>query len=426
MQQLGSPKPPASMQAADPGAIRKKRNWRDAIWESPYLPIAYLIFVTGFFYMPSSRWHNNLYYGLVLVPYILALKPLRVGTLLDSTILRLTLLYLALLVVSLAWAVQAPDGDWLRFSKHFLYLSFFLIISVDLQTRHEWFQRYFFRALVAAAAFGAVLSIAWFYIDGPPIFKRLDGFGRLENSNLASASVGVTVLVAYFYGLHGRDAGGQWRLLYFAGLFLGVVFIVLCQSRSQLLALTAAFFMGSFLLRRYLLPLLISVVIVTALTLLWMDILPAGKFIERGVSFRPQIWGEALAHILEHPILGNGSNFKPTFMGANDKAFNHAHSVYLSSLLWVGIGGTLILLAVCALALRQGWRSFSETGDCLLITLLVHALLSIVFDSHRLMDNPRQLYLFFWIPIVLAVVHELGDRAKVYESGAIDGQGVGQ
>jgi hypothetical protein len=86
----------------------------------------------------------------------------------------------------------------------------------------------------------------------------------------------------------------------------------------------------------------------------------------------------------------------------------------------------LILLAVCVLALRQGWRCYTETRDCLLITLLVHGLLSIVFDSHRLMDNPRQIYLFFWVPVVLAAVYELGDGARVWKSNAFDRQAVGR
>ena len=66
-----------------------------------------------------------------------------------------------------------------------------------------------------------------------------------------------------------------------------------------------------------------------------------------------------------------------------------------------------LLLSTLFLAIKQGYSVFVEKQDFSLLAMLIFSVLCCITDGHRLIANPRPMWLYFWFPIAIACVHEL-------------------
>ncbi len=124
-------------------------------------------------------------------------------------------------------------------------------------------------------------------------------------------------------------------------------------------------------------------------------------------SFRPGIWQEVLREVRERPWFGHGMLEEPV-VRAYGQIFSHAHNGYLATLRDGGVVGLAILLALLALGMRRAWWQRQREGDSLTLALLVYAAVSIAMDYDRILVQPTELWLFFWLPLGLALAAASG------------------
>jgi O-antigen ligase len=117
-------------------------------------------------------------------------------------------------------------------------------------------------------------------------------------------------------------------------------------------------------------------------------------------SFRPGIWEQVLENMQGSWWFGHGYLADPR-VHAYDKVFNHAHNSYLASLRDGGLVGLALLMAILAVALYWAWGLYRERGERIYLALILYGMTSIAMDYDRLLVHPKEIWLFFWLPVAL-------------------------
>ena len=195
-----------------------------------------------------------------------------------------------------------------------------------------------------------------------------------------------------------------WRSLAAICGALCLVYMALTQSRAPIIGLLLAGLVYAVLQHYWkLLLAILSIAIVVGIAF-YLDILPRDLVISRGLSFRPEIWQQALPAIMENPWFGNGVTFDQTYHLSNKLVFqSHTHSAFIASLLFVGIVGTCILL----LLIVQSFKYACSTRNQLVASLLTYAIVMLSINGYKLLDNPSIEWLYFWLPVALAAASEI-------------------
>ena len=131
-------------------------------------------------------------------------------------------------------------------------------------------------------------------------------------------------------------------------------------------------------------------------------------------SFRPGIWEQVIVNMQDHWWFGYGYLVDPRVY-AYDKFFSHAHNGYLASLRDGGLVGLALLLAILAVAFHWAWQLYRRRGERIYLALLLYGMTSIAMDYDRLLLHPKELWLFFWLPVALI----MGTYAQRHQAPAV-------
>ena len=119
-------------------------------------------------------------------------------------------------------------------------------------------------------------------------------------------------------------------------------------------------------------------------------------------SYRPGIWNQLLKDVQDRWIFGRGL-LSDTLVPAYNKVFDHAHNSYLATLRDGGLVGLLCLLLILGVALVWATRLARERGERIYLAMILYAMTCIGMDFDRLLTGPREIWLFFWLPLALTM-----------------------
>ena len=183
---------------------------------------------------------------------------------------------------------------------------------------------------------------------------------------------------------------------------MGVAFIAMGQSRGALLALVMG--LCAMLLlsveRRYAWWGCATVLGGVGVGFIFFEPL----LMERGMSYRLDIFLESLSMISQNPILGIGigSDYR-VVTESYLQGFDHAHNSFTHTGIELGGVGFLLWLGIWLLALFSAWgRRRSREGQLSLGTLLV-AVIALQFDTGSQWETPRAEWFVVWLPIGLVM-----------------------
>jgi O-antigen ligase len=279
---------------------------------------------------------------------------------------------------------------------------------------------YFFSKLVpfvfSISAIVAVLTIVIFYRQHPFPSTRLFGYGLLNNPFQASSIYGINVLVCTYFLLHQRSFG--IRLIYLGLLLACFSYMLLAQSRSALLALVVA--MAAWQILAWIRQeedwgsqrkrLLITLAVIVTASIVFFIIYPGlldSAFLSRRSHYRVALWTKLLARIYDSPWLGHGLSADPRTEILPGRILVHPHSVVMGTLLYGGIVGLLLLLAVVISTLWQGFMRIEKPIDLLVASMALYGALCIVLNGNMLIHHPKPFWLFFWFPVALVTASEM-------------------
>ncbi|WP_196800376.1 MULTISPECIES: O-antigen ligase [unclassified Thioalkalivibrio] len=392
-------------------------RFRAGVRDSRWLGWALAIFLAGFLAAWSTRFHRDVLYLLIVLPFLLAMRWQDWGLLLSSRVFQFLILWVGVLSASMLWSDPSlVDADEVYDKVRYALLTLIFVSATAwvVATRDDWFDRLVL-VLIPIAAVVLVYSIGVYYADHPFPSTRLNNMVFYRDSpNRGSVGFLLVALVGLAVALN-RDKG-YLRILGWVGVAVGVAFILLAQSRALLLGFSvgAVVQLAYFRYWKVLLGLVFGVGAFVVVT----HVMDFGfrSFIERADANRFTVWLAVVDRIMQNPWYGEGLILDRAVMGGDGRTYYSPHSIWLMSTLVAGILGVAawVLLALVAMreAFHQSRREFCGRATAVLgISMFFAGVFLLSFAGHEIIYqvNPH-FWLGLWFPLALLVGHELRRR----------------
>jgi len=367
--------------------------------------------VLALFFVASPALQRNVFY-VTFVPaglWFLARHQAPWRRVARSPLMLTALLFLAWHPLSMLWSPGWDADTAFDEVKAAVTLAVFAVGVFHLLESGKFDLDATLGTFAVTAGLSGAAAMAWHYGFSGMGETPLIGFGATDNPNIAATLYGVAALAALVYLLpRGRSAGGRAGVLAVAAVCFA--FVVLSESRAGLLALMVSL-AASFLAtrqRRLLAGLAAFVLLAGALAL--AGGIDAGRMLERGASYRFDLWAEALRLIAERPILGHGVLAELRFQGGGT-AFRSPHNLFLATQVFAGAPATALIVLILALGTIQGWR-LAQAGVPFAVSLLLLGAVAGFFDFRTLVDGLDRAWLVVWFPLVLTAAMTSRDASS--------------
>ncbi len=318
--------------------------------------------------------------------------------------------FIAFSAASIIWSQDKNLACMARALSESLVTLSFVFVLFMLQYRYSKdFSTWLRHAMI-------IIGIAsLFYISG---YGPIDPFSGLRPDSLAQFSNPNTIGVSYglFFvmsvGLAFYSSKPSHKVIY---IISGVIFftlVVVSQSKNAFIASTIGIIvLAVFYLRKGSWHLLLACLLALAMVLWVAGEHTIMRLTNISLPYREDIWKIAIAQIKEAWILGYGmcSSFIISVRGAE---FNHPHSTILATLWYTGTVGLLLFLVVLIEALRNAWHLLRYREMPLFLAMLLYATACLMPDFDILISRPREIWLYFWLPVVLTAATYAGLQNK--------------
>lgn len=363
------------------------------------------LFLVSFFAPLSAKGTNNIFYAGVGLPALLwwLCRP-RVAT----RVFAVAPAVFALAAGLVLW-LAARD---LSFLREGLYLLALYLACVMLERTRPGVEQAFAGFALVAVAMLACATVLWlqaYHADG--IWVRVELWGQSANPVYAALLITSALVFGWMFVLEARLAAAS-RWAHAVGLLVLTAACVLCamifQARSALLGF--GLFIAAYIVQRRLVGAGVVAAGTVVLVLAWSGL--GQTLSERGLSYRLDIWADALRRVLAdcNAVLGCG---RDDYRFAGE--FFHPHSAYVSMFYHGGAVAAGLLLALLGLLFVQGWRVRSRW---LLVALVGWG--GVATATSGLVSSPRPLWVFFWVPTLMALI-DVGRPALAAYLRARDG-----
>lgn len=373
------------------------------------IPIS--IYFLAFFSPISSKLHNNIFYILVLIPCVFWVNKKQLIALLRSRIVLLTVIFTSYLALRSLFYHPFDFSDVKDPFRHLI--SFWLFFSVVVHL----FQHVNFTVRMRAVAYWATvwgIGNAILYYTQYSFPGRMPFNGPTDHPIIGACVYAAFALIVLFSPHHSRIVS----FVCFSSLASLVLF---SQSRGPLLALTVAVIVALLWQSRkwlVVLPVMFWTGFAFAHQQGWITF---SRLFKATSSYRFQIWQQVFENsLVQKSWLFGQSLLADQSVTVGSITFQHPHSGYVSTYFH---GGIIALLILIALMLVAGWFVFrmrAEEGGRLAVALYVFGGLIVATDTHKMLDGPGALWLYFWLPLAFIAAKEL----NLYSNQATDSSQV--
>lgn len=369
------------------------------------LPLTAYLMV--FFIPISSNLHNNMFYLAVLLPFLLVVEKSFLFRIFASRIVVLTILFAFYLVFRTFFYTPDSLAEAFDYVRYFFSFCCFFIISVALFEQSDF--RLNFNYVALWALFWGCFSIVFFYRDHG-LGQRLQLYASTDHLIIAACLYAAIGTFALF-----PPRNSLRMLITMAGVLLFVC-VALSGSHGPLLATVLAVLAGHLRAGRKWALIFPLILVVGVWISHYFGFFAIDRIVQMSSGYRLDIWGYMLEDIWRNGqwLFGN-SLLAEAIVTIGTKTFAHAHSGYFGTFFYGGLFGLLLLIALMVVSGRHVWLSGENGNHSLKTALWVFALLIITTDSHKLLDAPGPLWLYFWMPLAYLGADEL--RYKGSQNG---------
>ncbi|WP_437881864.1 O-antigen ligase family protein [Pseudomonas sp. LRF_L74] len=355
-----------------------------------------LVLLCGLFWSTGGSQYTKLYYAFIALPALLSLfvAPQAFANLLRQPAIVLFLLFCAWLLASLCWT-GSDDAPGSLAKRPFYVLALFVGCAFLAQrpTPRLWQT---VRLGSMAGSLGALACLVQFLLLSEPQ-ERLIGTGAFSNPLLTSHVLGFfcTFWLATWLT---RGEKHDWLPIVLAlPLFAA---LVATGSRTPLVGLAAVcVFMLWHAPRRACLLNAVMLAGVAASLLLLPDLL-----LQRGVSFRPQLWSEALRQAGQHLWLGYGYGSDFLLKIAElPYPLRDPHNVELRVLLELGLVGLALWAMLYLAAFLRCIGDRQQQPVQVASALVIYGLGAGLTEGSNYLARPNESWFLIWIPLALLV-----------------------
>ena len=366
------------------------------------IPYGLTIFVFMMFAMPTSKLANMGFYIFVALPVLFSI-PILIK---DNKFKSDLLIFASLLSFWVFLSMLGDDiSDTSKLGKEIRHACYVVVFAVavyySLSTKNVSVKQFMFYVLCLSVVYSLVAMFYQYGWNELPLVRRLFPPLRLGSPifvSLLLACFGVAMMNVYFLENQYIRTISLFLLLlfllYFYNSRAGIV--ALCGGVVVMVVMSHAKFSW-----RAVVGLLI--IIITYLLGLYFY----GNLLERGGSYRIDIWLSSLDKIVECGVFfGCGFAESGELVIESGEVFLHPHNIYLMHLLNFGIFGLMSLMTLLFWLVIRGFKCRS-----VMVFGLVASLIGLMFDGKDLLTNPNEIWLLFWLPVVL-VYWEINQNNK--------------
>jgi len=368
------------------------------------LPAGLFMLLSALFLFPERGHLHKLYYVLFSIPTLLALciRPSE-WRLLREPLVVFFVMFAGIALISLGWS--DTDDTIGRLIKPPLHI-FMLFAGMTLLLRHRL---EVLQPILLAGAMVALLTTLPALIDFAQVYEqepwsRLIGSGALDNPLLSSHVFGFFSIYWLAICMSSKDL----RVLGLSGCALGLMCLVILAtgSRTPLVGLCAAAVWLAFLHRNRRSALLLAALLVAGV----VSLLALPSLLERGSSYRFELWQGALDQIAQHPWLGHGYGAHLALDPGLGIEFREPHSFPIGTLYYVGVVGFLPWLGMLLMGLYLGWRHRRQPLFVLASSMLVYGIAAGLTEGGGILSRPKEHWFLLWIPLALIAALNIARR----------------
>ena len=125
---------------------------------------------------------------------------------------------------------------------------------------------------------------------------------------------------------------------------------------------------------------------------------------QRGFSYRPEIWQQALNDIYSKPLLGHGlGNQMALYIASLKKTFSDSHNIHIGLTYNLGLVGLitwLALLGTLSLVFKNNKHiTLVSTG----FAMLVFGVFAGMTEGGVFFTRPKEVWFLLWLPIAILI-----------------------
>jgi len=372
------------------------------------LPLGVIVLLAGLPLLPDRSIYHKFYYGLICLPaLIMAIaRPSVLRPLIHEPIFIAFTAFVIWVWASIGWTDASEK--WTSLAKWPLYVLLLFVAFVLLQ-RHA-LSRFFTAVHVAAIAF--TLCTLYALIESASVLTtgfRLIGTGALSNPLLSSHLFGFFAVFWLVFTVVNSSRRSTVALN--GGMTVVMLLAVLASgSRTPLVALAFTSLWLCLLRpnRRTLAMIGIAVLASAALFVSSPELL-----LNRGLSYRPEIWQQALEMIQQRPWVGHGYNSPIAIpIEQTGMTFSEPHNFALGVLHNLGILGFLPWVLMQVLTLWTGWRNRHDWRFVLASAWMTYGIFAAMTEGGGILSRPKEHWFLLWIPLATMAALSAVKRAS--------------
>ena len=368
------------------------------------LPIGYLALLLGLALVPDRNSYHKLFYLLLALPTLIALilSPTTAVRLLKEPVTIAFLAFSTWALLSLNWS--NTESSTASLLKRPIYI--FILFACCTLIAQQSVKRLEISTLIATVGMLviSIYSLATFATTWTPE-SRLIGPGALDNPLLSSHIFGFFLTI--WLGL-GVTLPRHRLWLVAAPIIIATATLLATGSRTPIVAACLA--TGWLALcawsKRSLGLVLMGVSSILALGLFYPEAL-----LNRGSSYRFELWQAALEKVSNTPWLGKGFDAHLAIkLDDISYSFSEPHSFAIGVLYYTGIVGLSIWLLMHVTALKHCWQHRKSAPFMIAGALLIYGLGAGLIEGGGILSRPKEHWFLTWIPIALIIALKINNR----------------
>lgn len=364
------------------------------VWAS----IGLLVLLCGAWVLPNNKLYHQMIIFLLWLPAVLALFHRDFRLMLKQPECILFAIFVAWTLLVLM--VEGGDNIFGK-SKVTLYVALTLLgVLLAAQNRKWRVESMLLYASIMGGCFAAASWVYFYDVSAQPFSGRLIAIGLWDTAIMAAHAVGALLILGVFTLQTKRFNPWMMALLLIPALGYAL-FLGFSQTRGVWIGLLACLLvMGVARPSRMAGGLIILVVLgLTSIAVFKPEIL-----LQRGVSFRPELWNGGIQLMLDHWMVGLGFHEYLIPVPEIGQAFKHPHNLFLDIGVRLGVPGLLLFGWLWLAVGWRGWVSRAQPLGQVLLALWVFSGASLMTDGIGLWLKPNADWLITWLPIALSIV----------------------
>jgi len=385
------------------------------------LPGLVMFWLMGYLFFPTNKLHYQIFIVIFVMggAWIAFREKIDFKNVFRSKVLLTIVVFALYFLFNLFWSVGTPLEDRLGEVKSLIYLAVFgLLIFFSVQNRDDFFSHFLkWGGIVATASL--FFSCIMFYVVGEHSFsQRLHGYGRLWSPLWMAALYGavaiVSITVLSFQSERLSKTNKLWLLLVF---ILAIFAVTATHSRMAIVTtffvVSLAFYSGTFSFKYKL-----SVSALAAFVLITVAFFSSPSFendLERGQSYRLDIWQGAMQLVKESPFFGHGAGSDTPISStvSTVDGWHYYHSTYVATLVDLGFVGLSLHLMLLTITFLVAWKVRENVIVRISAFILLFSCLVNLTFGEGIISRMNVQWLLMWFPIMVIAYFELNKRRNL-------------